>query len=154
MRFTPRLKLIVLAGFLAGTLDALAAIVLLANMHAKRVFQFIASALLGRNTAFQGGMSTAILGLALHYFIAFSFTVFFFLIYPRLSFLRKNALLDALLYGIFVWLVMNLIVLPLVGIHQSLTTGKVVYNMIILTFTIGLPVSFLARKYYTKSTRQ
>lgn len=46
------------------------------------MFNYIAGGVLGIKIAFQGGNSIAFIGLLIHYFIAFSFTLFFFWIFP------------------------------------------------------------------------
>ena len=74
--------------------------------------QFIASGLLGPQ-AFQGGLATAALGLALHFFIAFTLVAVFYAA-------RRNVSISATACGLFrnnlwmvVYAVMNLVVLPL-----------------------------------------
>src|SRR5205085_9488017 len=77
--------LVILAtGLLAGTLDAIAAIVNYTINGGKlpsKIFQYIASGAVGPQ-AFTGGAGMIILGIVLHYTIAMSFTLFFFLIFP------------------------------------------------------------------------
>lgn len=131
---------------IAGTLDGLAAVIFLAKMNFVGVFQYIASAILGK-AAYTGGIKTVLLGLILHYFIAFSFTFFFALLTTRISALRKNILLSGIIYGIFVWTVMNLLVVPLTQIPQSpIHLEKAIINAVILIFCIGLPISYLTAR--------
>ena len=65
MKLPTPLTVILVAGLVCGTLDALSASLVSALFGATpvRVFQGIASGLRGRS-AFQGGVSTALLGLA------------------------------------------------------------------------------------------
>jgi uncharacterized membrane protein YagU involved in acid resistance len=101
--------------------------------------------------AFKGGLPIAFLGLLFHFFIATSFAAFYFLIYPRVKFLSTQKVIAGLLYGIFVWIVMNLLILPLTLIPQSpFEFYFVLRNVIVLMLMIGLPVSFLAHRYYSK----
>lgn len=131
---------------IAGTLDGLAAVIFLAKMNFVGVFQYIASAILGK-AAYTGGIKTVLLGLILHYFIAFSFTFFFALITNRISALRRNILLSGVIYGIFVWTVMNLLVVPLTKIPPTpFHVEKALINAIILIFCIGLPISYLTAR--------
>jgi len=53
-----------------------------------------------------------IAGLLFHFVIAFIFTLFFFLIFPKVKLLQGNTIIVAIVYGIFVWAVMNKIVIP------------------------------------------
>jgi len=131
---------------IAGTLDGLAAVIFLAKMNFAGVFQYIASAILGK-AAYTGGVKTVLLGLALHYFIACCFTLFFSLVTRKTIILRKNILLSALIYGIFVWAVMNLLIVPLTKIPPTpFHAEKALINAIILIFCIGLPVSYLTAR--------
>ena len=55
-------------------------------------------------------------------------------------------------YGLFVWLMMNFVVVPLTRITMGpirLTTGTVLMILIHL-FVIGVPISYLARRYYAR----
>jgi len=144
-------RTILLAGLLVGFLDIAAAIV---NFYYKTgkdpqiVLKYIASAVLGKQ-AFSGGPTISLFGLLLHFLIAFLWTLIFFWIYPKLKFLSANRLLTGFLYGIVVWLVMNQVVLPL----SKATVGtfnlkQAAIGAAILIGAIGLPLSFIAYRYY------
>jgi hypothetical protein len=138
------------AGLLVGTLDISGAIInsLANNGNPKMIFPYIASAVFGKE-AFSGGTSMSIIGGLFHYVVAYSFTVFFFLIYPKLHFLSVNRLLTGFLYGIFIWCVMNLIVVPLTQINKfPKWNAKLPIQAGILIVAIGIPLSFIAYWYY------
>ncbi len=147
------LKPLLLTTLLAGTLDAIGAslvYVIRSGKNPLNVFRFVASGVFGK-AALSGGTGMAMAGLAFHYFIAFSFTLFFFMVYPKLPVLGKNPVVTGLLYGVFVWLVMNQVVLPL----SRVTTGpfnlsQALVGAIVLMLAIGLPISLLAHRYFTK----
>lgn len=138
-------------GLLAGTLDILAAFThaFVANETTPiRVLQFIASKAVGPD-AFSGGLPMALLGLFFHFIIAFSWTALFFLLYPRIKLLSKNKIIVGLGYGVVVWLMMNLVVLPIVnGAFQPFQLQSVI-GIVILMACIGLPISWRADKYYS-----
>src|ERR1700685_3175014 len=94
MQFANAARTIALAGLTAGTLDGLdAAIVLgvIGGPGVKRVFQYIASGLLGP-ASFQGGWGTAGLGVALHVTIATgAATTYYLLSRPLPVLVRKPA---------------------------------------------------------------
>jgi hypothetical protein len=141
-------KTILLAGFIAGLLDITAAIVILGKMNVVGVLKYIASGVLGKE-AFLGGNGVALLGLFFHFCIAYSFTILYFLIYPRITLLHKHKVLSALLYGIFVWAVMNLLVLPVTNVSRgSFQWSKALLNMSILVVMVGLPISLIIHRYY------
>lgn len=146
---------IAVAALVAGTLDYTAAItnfLLNGGKDPTRIAWYIASALLGRDAAYAGGAATAALGIAMHYAIATSWTVLFFVSYPRLALLRKNVVLIGALYGLFVWTMMNLVFVPLTRIKQAPfnPTGAAIQAGI-LVGCIGLPIALLARRHFSRS---
>jgi magnesium-transporting ATPase (P-type) len=138
-------KSILYAGFTAGTLDILAAFVYYYSKTGNNptvILKYIASA------AF-GGNAVLIWGLVFHYMIAFSFTTFFFLIYPRLKFLSANKWLTSIGYGLFAWAVMNLLVLPMSQIPKTqFQLSNAIINAIILICMIGLPITLIIGNYF------
>jgi hypothetical protein len=145
---------IVQAGLIAGTLDILAAFLLYFINSGKTnfliIFKFIAGGIFGRD-AIAGGRRMILTGFILHYAIAFSFTVFFFWLYPKLKLQSKNKFLTAVIYGLFVWTVMNLVVLPLSNVtHRQIVLSDALINMGILIICIGLPLSIIANAFYKK----
>lgn len=137
---------IVIASLIAGTLDALAAIFILAHGQAAMVFRYIASAVFG-SAAFSGGPGMLWAGVVFHYLIAAAFTVFFFVMYSYISLLRKNTLLVTIIYGTFVWAVMNLLVLPLTHVTNTITLTSAIKNILILCVCIALPVVVIRHRY-------
>jgi uncharacterized membrane protein YagU involved in acid resistance len=141
-------NIILRAGLLAGTLDILAAILILAKGKAVATLKFVASGVFGK-AAFSGGAGMVLSGAVFHYFIATSFAAGYFLAYPSLPFLQKNKWLSGILYGVIVWTVMNLLVVPLSNAPQSpFAWDSALKNMAILIVCIGLPIAWLADKFY------
>ena len=145
---------LLITGFIAGTLDILSAFIsyyLATGTNPLKVLNYVASGAFGKTTAYAGGAGMALLGLLFHYLIAYAFTVFFFLLYPRLKLVVVNKFLMAVIYGLFTWLVMNKLVVPLSNIVPPATFnwGNAIKNMLILIFMIGLPISLGASKYYS-----
>jgi uncharacterized membrane protein YagU involved in acid resistance len=149
-------KTIVLAGLLVGSLDIIAALV---NFYIKTgkdpliVLKYIASAVFGKS-AFSGGNTMAIWGLLLHFLIAFIWTFFFFLLYPKLRLLSWNRIITGILYGIFIWIIMNQLVVPI----SKATAGafnmkQAIIAVLILIAAIGIPLSFIAHRYYAVRAR-
>ncbi|MXV50509.1 DUF1440 domain-containing protein [Pedobacter sp. HMF7647] len=139
---------IILAWLIAGTLDILAAILILAKGNAAGVLRFVASGAFG-SAAFTGGSGYIWFGLLAHYFIAFCFVAFYFLIYQFVPFLRKNFILSAIVYGLFAQVVMSFLVLPLTQIaHRPFNIVGFIENAVILMFTIGLPAAWMRQRVY------
>ena len=140
---------IFITGLIAGTLDILAAIFLLASGNAAGVLKYIASGAFGQS-ALAAGSEMIAWGLVFHYIIAFGWTAAFFLLYPKLPILRRNKWLNAAAYGAFVWALMNLVVLPLshTPAPRAFTASSVLINAAILIVCVGLPVALLADRFY------
>jgi hypothetical protein len=114
-------------------------------------FKFIASGAFGAGKAFSGGDIMIVWGVLFHNFIAISWTLLFFFMYPALPWMRKNKYISGLLYGIFVWIIMNRVVIPLSEIQQRPFNLKgALTGMSILMVAIGLPISILTRRYYLR----
>lgn len=144
------LNAILLTGLIAGTLDITAAI-LVSGASPVIVLKYVASGAFGREAAFSGGLWMALMGLVFHYIIAYSWTVLYFFVYPRLRILSKNKVISGLAYGIFVWLMMNLVVVPLSQIQQRpFDPVQALIGCAVLMFMIGLPISILTHRYYSK----
>lgn len=149
----PFTKTVVLTGLIAGTLDLASAFLvqfLKTGNFPTKLLHYIAGGALGLETSMKGGIEMILLGLFFHYFIAFSFTLFFFLIFPKLSFLQQNKYLTAFLYGIFISLVMELVVLPLSLLPLSATinwTNKIIATSVLI-LALGVPISLHAFAYF------
>lgn len=145
-------KAIFTAWLLAGTLDIIAAIInylIYFRENLIGLFQFIAGGVFGIK-AFSGGILTALSGLIFHHFIAFSWTIFFFFVCPKVKILSRNNYISGLVYGIFIWLIMNLVVLKLSNVPNiSFSITHTVVGIVILMFCVGLPIFLIIGKYYT-----
>jgi uncharacterized membrane protein YagU involved in acid resistance len=147
-------KAIIVTGLIAGSFDITAACIhyMIASGGKNPVFilKYIASAAFGKEEAYSGGLLMETLGLLFHFIIAMSFAAFFFLIYPKFKLLSKNIFITGLAYGIFAWLVTNLIVVPASRLHKFPSSFNVstVAGILILMFVFGLPIAMLAKKYY------
>jgi uncharacterized membrane protein YagU involved in acid resistance len=151
---TSLLKVILIAGLLAGTLDIIAACVnaYINNPRSTpdKVLQFIASAVFGKK-AFAGGNTMAAWGLLFHYIIATGWAVIFIIAYQKMKFLSRNIVLSGLGYGVIVWVLMTRVIVPLTMIKQPpFTWDKAIVAMLILMFFIGLPIALVTKKYYPK----
>jgi hypothetical protein len=136
---------IVIGGFAAGAFDLTSAFI----TFGWGVPRAIASGLLG-GSAFQGGVGTWILGVALHFLIAFSAAALYYVASWKLSFLKEHFLVCGLFYGIAVFLVMNLVILPLSAVPWKIgpfDLAGLIKGLMIHMFLIGLPISFSVWKF-------
>lgn len=144
-------RTVVQSGLMAGSLDILLAFANAwwsSGVSPERVLYFIASGLIG-NIAFQGSQWVALLGLGIHFFIAFFWTIVFFLFYPKLKAVVHQKLWQAVIYGLVVWIVMNFLVLPLTSAPVSeLHWLDAIKGIIILIIAIGAPLVYKADRFY------
>jgi hypothetical protein len=151
--FREAIKIIVLTGLLAGCLDILAACIdyyIKTGKGPEGVLRFIASGVFGKE-AFTGTTMMMWLGLLFHFIIAFSLTIFFFIIYPKIRLLQLNIILTALIFGIVSWLITNLIIVPLSNTPSiPFKLLNALKAALILVITIGVPMSIIFKNFYKK----
>jgi len=144
---------VLLAGLVAGVLDGTAAVIstyISIGRGFEAVFRFVASGVFGP-AAFEGGPSMIVAGVCFHMLIAMIWAIVFFFIYPLLKGLGRNKILVGLLYGVVVWLCMNLIVVPLSNTPKfPFNPIGMIKGMAILMVCIGLPISIIIGKYYSR----
>ena len=111
------------AGLLTAVIDGLFSSVLsVAFYHSTvtRLFQGVASTLLGKQ-ALDGGIATALIGVAMHFGVAFGWSAVFLALASaspgirRVLASRYGALEVASVYGPSIWLVMSCVVIPLLA---------------------------------------
>lgn len=147
------LKAILGAWLIVATLDLIAAIIqtLIYKGNILKMLQYIASGAFGAD-AFSGGTMFAVVGILFHYSIALLWTTLFFKIYSWINAsLSKNKFTVGIAYCFFVWLIMNCAILPLSKIpaRPFNLTGAVIGAAIVIV-AIGLPLSYLANRYYSR----
>jgi hypothetical protein len=146
------LKAIVVGGLLAGLCDMSYALIWFSGVKGvpwMKVPQSVASGLIGK-ASFDGGLGTVFLGLALHWLISFIWAAIFVVAARRfLPALLRKPIPVGLLYGAFIYIFMNWVVLPLGAMHtkphfapwDTWLTGLAVHM-----FGIGLSISLSAAK--------
>ena len=99
------LTFVLAGGVVAGTLDITYACTFWAvkrGVPAQRIMQSVAAGLLGE-ASFTGGQATAALGLALHYFIAISMAVAYYLVSRRWPLLWQRPVACGAAYGLLLY---------------------------------------------------
>ena len=142
-----RKRALLLGALTVGTLDLLDALIFFSARGNQpiRIVQAIASGLIGIR-AFMGGWVTALLGVALHFFIATCIVATYAFACRRWPDLRRRPLLWGPIYGVGVYLVMNFIVVPLsYAIPGHKTLPVVVNGLLIHILGVGLPSALFAR---------
>ena len=145
---------IVLTGLLAGVLDGAAAVahyMYRGGRAPARIFNFIASGVFGP-AAMTGGTPMVLAGVVLHLMIAIGWTALFFLAAKQFDVLRRHAVAASVVYGVFVWIMMNKVALPLSRVQMGPggTWNSILVGVLILVVCIGFPVSLGARRYFSQ----
>ena len=146
-RTLPVSRAILYATLVVGVLDAADGVVFrgLHGQNPIQVLQYIASSLLGARS-FSGGVATAGLGLVLHFAISLVVAAIYMLASRRVAVLRTQWVLLGLLFGAAVWVVMNLVVLPLTAVAPGpIPTAALINGIIGHALFVGLPSSFFAK---------
>ncbi len=124
----------------------------LAHVPAIRIPQSVASGLLGQ-AAFEGGLTTAALGLLLHFTIALGWTILYLLLFEKWPPLRRlissgaGRVKAGLIYGLVVWFVMNIIIVPLSRANPiPLYSLNFYLQLLWHPIGIGLPIALIVRE--------
>jgi len=142
-------KAIVMGGMACGVLDITAALVVYGSMGLKplRLLQGIAAGVLGPKS-FQGGLGTALLGLALHFVIAFGAAIVYFAASRGMRILVEQAWLFGAFYGIAVYFFMSRIVVPLSSATKfPFSVKMMVIGVVIHIICVGLPIALSVRRF-------
>lgn len=136
-------------GLIAGAMDISGAFAWAGyrGVSPGRVLQFVASGLLGPSS-FQGGEATMALGLAIHFFIAFSATTVFYLASRKIAFMTQQAVASGFAYGFAVYLFMYWVVTPLSAARRGPFNWTSTIVAIITHFCcVGLPISLGIKRF-------
>lgn len=141
-------SLLIRATLVAGTLDLLSALTyaLLEGKNPLAVPVGIASAIWPG--AIKAGAPALLVGVLLHFLIMLVMVAVFVAAARRLSWLTAKPVASGLLYGLLLWAVMNLIVLPLrwPSIFPHITALSLAEQIFSHTVLVGLPLAWMASR--------
>jgi uncharacterized membrane protein YagU involved in acid resistance len=93
-------------------------------------------------------MGMAMLGLLLHFTIAFGAAVTYCLASRKLTWMIRRAFASGLLFGVAVYFFMNFVVIPLSRIHRWPVIGTLFFvNLVEHMFVVGLPIALVGRRF-------
>jgi hypothetical protein len=139
---------IVYGGLCVGTLDGSAATINagIRGVSPDRVFHYIASGLIGRDASYNGGAATIVLGILLHYTIAFGVVAGFFLLSRNFPVLLRRPVISGMLYGIVVYFAMGYLIVPLSAVPKiPFSFSGMITGIVIHMFCVGLPAALVVR---------
>lgn len=147
------LSAILLGGIVAGALDITYACVhwhLTHGVAPTRIFQSVAAGLIGREAAVAGGWPTAMLGLGAHFALTIVMAAFFVAWTTMVPALNRWPLLAGVTYGLGLFVVMQLVVLPMsaTGAAGEFPKGQFLLGgLLIHAFGVGLPIALIAKHF-------
>jgi hypothetical protein len=135
---------ILLAGFIAGTIDIGAAALINAASIAV-ILKAIASGILG-SASFEQGIEAEVLGLLLQWAMSILIAAIFMISASWVDMLKRRWLAAGLAYGVVVFFVMNYAVVPLSAIGRAphFTLLRFIANLLAMLL-FGVIISFVAR---------
>lgn len=142
------LSRLIRAGLLTGVIDGLFSSVLSVVFYdstVTRLFQNVASTLLGPES-FEGGTRTALIGVLMHFGVAFFWSAVFLLLAMRSASIRRvlaspyGAVKIAAWYGPLIWMVMSLVVIPLLVQRPPRISVRWLVQLIGHFPFVGLPI--------------
>jgi len=145
------LRLSVIGGLIIGTADVIIyhwfVTSVLGGIPLISVYQYIASGALGES-AFAGGIATALLGVLFHFLFSIVIASVFILSADRIPLLRRYVIPGSLLFGFGVFIVMNMIVTPLSATPPlpAPTTPQLIVNILDHLLVFGLLLGILVRR--------
>jgi uncharacterized membrane protein YagU involved in acid resistance len=140
---------VIAGGLLAGAMDMLYACLFWAakaDVAPTRIFQSVAAGLLGE-ASYEGGAATAALGLLLHFFIACSMAVTYYLVARHWPLLVRRPVPLGLAYGLLLYVIMNHVVVPLSAAGGgSQDPTWIALTIVVHAVLIGLPIAWFASR--------
>jgi len=148
------LLVILIAGLVAGFFDITYACIFFGirnQVPPTRIFQSVARGALGQS-AFAGGLKTALLGLFFHFLIALIWAALFCFASRFVPFMIEHAVISGLIYGLCIYLFMYGIVMRYSAIHSEVPPWRypwavLIPNILIHMLGIGLPIALIVRRF-------
>lgn len=134
---------ILAGGLAAGVFDEITAFL----TFGPNVPRVVAAGLVGRWAIQSTGAGIWILGVFLHFVIAFGAAAIYCLAGRKLGFLRQNFVICGLFFGIAVFITMYLVVMPLSALHAMgpFSYRTLVQAILVHMVLIGLPIAISLR---------
>lgn len=140
---------IAIGGVVVGCVDFLDAVIFFGlrnGVTPQRIGQSIAAGVQGRG-AFSGGWTSAALGVALHFLIAFGIVLAYAWLAHAMPVLRRHVVACGAVYGVGVYAFMNYLVIPLSATSRGPFVWTVFANGILIhVFGVGIPAAWFASK--------
>jgi hypothetical protein len=153
------LETILLGGLAVGVLDFLDASIfftLYYDIPLQRVWHGVAAGIYGRDAARAGGWNTALVGILLHFVVAFGVATVYYFASRNIPLMIRRPIITGLIYGVLVHFVMQYVVIPLsaIGTPAPITLWPFVNSVVGHALLVGLPVALIAAWSAKRATEQ
>ena len=144
---------IVFGGLAIGILDFLDASIFFPAYYGitfQQVWWGPASGILGRDAARSGGWNTALLGILMHFTVAFCIATVYYIFSRSIPFLVKHPIISGIVFGVIANYVMQCVVIPLSARGGSPSAvfsepvGSMLNSILGHALLVGLPVALIA----------
>jgi hypothetical protein len=146
---SPALRTILLAGFAAATIDLVFAFVFFGwqlGATPTRIMQSIATGFFG-TASYDGGATTAAIGVVAHYFILTVAAAFYWFASKRLPLLTQRPILSGVLFGITVYIAMTFVIVPLSAAKmRALSWSIVTIGQFLIHPVLGVATALIVRR--------
>ncbi len=116
-----------------------------------KVLQMIASGLLGE-ASYAAGATSMALGLGLQIAMSFAIALIFNIAFWQVAGVRQNPVVFGALYGVVIFVVMNLVVVPLSRAHpKPHWDTKTVVAMLVVMILFGEIISLIAAAFWERA---
>ena len=145
-------RAILTGGLIAGAIDITYACVfsyVRRGVPPARILQSVASGALGQS-AFDGGTTTAALGLLFHFLIALIWAAVYYAASRKLTVLARAPYVCGLVYGLVIFALMNYAVIPLSAAPFGAPapwSPAFNFGLLVHMLGIGLPIALATRRY-------
>jgi len=146
---------IAITGIVTGIIDGLfSSLLSVAFYHStvERLFQGVASVLVG-SEALKGGTRTMLLGILMHFGVAFAWSIVFWVLVGQVDRIRNllispnGVLAISILYGPLIWMTMSLVVIPLLAQRPPITYRWWIQFFGHIPF-VALPIVACTRRFW------
>lgn len=142
---------IVYGGLVAGVLDMADALLFFGwyiGAGVLPVFQGVAAGVLGRDAARAGGWNTWLLGVFLHFVVAFAIAATYFLLSRVLPVMIRRPVISGLIFGVAAHFVMQGVVIPFsaIGRWPTFPLATTLNGVIGHALLVGLPIALIAAR--------
>ncbi|MEO8031604.1 MAG: hypothetical protein ABJC74_10295 [Gemmatimonadota bacterium] len=140
------LKSAALVALLDGILATMIYVVVLQVITVTQLFQSIAKAVLGQ-AAYDGGLGTEAVGLVMHFSVALTWSIIYWLLWQRWAGLRRfrdrwGPIVVGLFYGPLVWVIMDLVVMPFTHNKPTPVSAGMFWVMLAgHVVSVGIPIA-------------